>query len=86
MVAGTKKQRRRRGAVKSNDQWITAADFAKEFSISPASVARRVESGVIRTVPFPTADPESKRPLRRIPRSEVERFKAMAQAAPVAKK
>lgn len=78
MVAQAKRKRKPRGPVKSNSQWITVVDFGREFNISAPTVRRRIKAGVIKTVPFDTADPNAKRSLNRIPQSEVARFKAMA--------
>lgn len=56
-------------------EFVTPAEFAKIFKIGRSTVQDMINSGAIATVKLPTADPNAKKQIRRIPQSEVERIR-----------
>lgn len=58
-------------------EFVTPAEFAKMFKIGRSTVQSMMDAKVIRTIPIPTADPNAKKQIRRIPFSEVTRIKSL---------
>jgi len=56
-------------------EFLTPLEFAKLFRVSRSTVQAMIDSGTLKTVSLPTADPDAKRQIRRIPQSEVERIR-----------
>jgi len=56
-------------------EYLTPAEFAKFFKLGRSTVQSMMDAGTIQTIPIPTADPNAKKKLRRIPISEVNRLR-----------
>lgn len=56
-------------------EYLTPLEFATLFKIGRSTVQSMIESGALKTDRLPTADPNAKKQIRRIPWSEVERIR-----------
>lgn len=56
--------------------FMTPGEFGKHFKLSRSTVQSMMDSGAIKAIPMPTADPDAKKRTRRIPMSEVKRIEA----------
>lgn len=56
-------------------EFLTPAEFAKIFKIGRSTVQGMITKGVLKTIRVPTADPNAKKQIRRIPQSEVARIR-----------
>lgn len=61
--------------VTANPKYVTPRFIEEEFGISRSAVQARLDSGAIRSITIPPADPKAKRKIRKIPWSEVERLR-----------
>lgn len=56
-------------------EYLTPLEFARLFKIGRSTVQTMLDSGAVKSTPLPTADPNAKKQIRRIPWSEVERIR-----------
>jgi len=61
----------------ANPKWVTPKFIETEFGISRSAVQDRLNSGAIKSITLPPADPNANRTIRRIPWSEVERLRKL---------
>lgn len=76
MATGAKKKGQE---IKDQAEYLTPAEFARLFKLGRSTVQSMMDSGSIQTIPIPTADPNAKKKLRRIPVSEVKRIQGAAR-------
>lgn len=61
--------------TRDNPEYVTPKQFAEIFGLGRSTVQDLIRSNRINSIEIPTADPEAKKKIRRIPYSEVERLR-----------
>ncbi len=67
--------KKKASGVDDQSEFVTPTEFARLFKIGRSTVQGMIDSGAIKTVKLPTADPNAKKQIRRIPQSEVDRVR-----------
>jgi hypothetical protein len=60
---------------KANPKYVTPKFIEEEFGISRSTVQNRLDTGAIKSIQIPPADPSASKIIRKIPWSEVEKLR-----------